>query len=68
MRTGELLKLCREMKGLSQRETAAACGVSYAFISQIETGKNNLGFETAIKLCDFYGITVERLANTVRKK
>lgn len=55
------------MKGLSQREAAAGCGVSCPFMSQVEQGKNNLGFETAIKLCDFYGITIERLAATVRK-
>jgi transcriptional regulator with XRE-family HTH domain len=66
MKPGELLSLCREMKGLSLREVAKETGISCPFISQVETGKTKLGFESAIRLCDFYGITLERLAETVR--
>ncbi len=68
MKPGELLALCREMKGLTLREVEAKTGISNAFVSQVETGKTGLGFENAIKLCDLYGITLERLADTVRTK
>jgi len=68
MEAGELLALCRELKGLTLRDVEKATGLSNAFISQIETGKVGIGFVNAVKLCDFYGITLERLADTIRKK
>lgn len=68
MEPGELLSLCREMKGLTLREVEKATGLSNAFVSQIETGKTKLGFESAIVLCDFYGITLDRLADLIRKE
>lgn len=68
MTTGELLSLCRELKKLSQRDVEKATGISCAFISQVETGKSGLSFEYAVKLCDFYGLSLERLAATVRKE
>lgn len=63
---GELLSTCREIKGLTLREVATATGISNAFISQLERGKSGLSFELAVKLCDFYGIKLDRLANAVR--
>lgn len=69
MKLGELLSLCREMKGMTLREVEKATGISNAFISQIETGKaKDVSFTNAIILCDLYGITLERLANTMRKE
>jgi transcriptional regulator with XRE-family HTH domain len=68
MKAGELLALCRELKGLTIRDVERATGISNAFVSQVETGKANLGFENAIKLCDFYGISLDRLADTIRKQ
>lgn len=35
----EALRTVREMRGLSQRELAAAVGVSQSAIAQIETGR-----------------------------
>ena len=67
MTPGELLSLCREMKGLTLRDVEKATGISNAFISQIERGvATGFSFERAIILCDLYGITLERLAATVR--
>lgn len=66
MKTGELLALCRELKGLSLRDVEKATGLSNAYISQIETGKNGIGFNNAVRLCDFYGLSLEKLASTVR--
>lgn len=68
MKSGELLALCREMKGLSLRDVEKETGISNARISQIEGGAPGFGFHNAVKLCDLYGITLERLAETVRKK
>lgn len=67
MKTGELLAICREIKGLSQRDVEAATGISCAFICQLEKHNRMMGFDVAITLCDFYGITLDRLAELVRK-
>jgi transcriptional regulator with XRE-family HTH domain len=66
MKTGELLALCREMKGLSLRDVEMLTGVSNPTISQAENGHHGLKFVTAVKLCDAYGISLERLAATIR--
>ena len=68
MKTGELLALCREMKGLSLRDAEAKSGISNARISQIENGAHGFSFHTAIKLCDLYGISLDRLAATVKRE
>lgn len=41
MTFGEDIKKMRNKKGLSSRELARRAGVSQAYISQLETGKNN---------------------------
>lgn len=66
MKSGELLALCREMKNLSLREVEAATGLSKSRIGQIENGAPGLSFKSAVKLCDLYGITLDRLAATIR--
>lgn len=66
MKTGELLALCREMKGLSLRDVEMLTGISNPTISQAENGHHGLKFVTAVKLCNAYGITLDRLAATVR--
>lgn len=68
MKTGELLALCRELKGLTIRQVESKTGLSNAIISQYETRGTEPGLRNAVILCDFYGITLERLADTVRTK
>jgi|SRR5699024_868128 len=41
MTFGEYIKKTRNEKGLSSRELARRAGVSQAYLSQLETGKNN---------------------------
>lgn len=41
MNFGEYIKKMRNKKGLSSRELARRAGVSQAYLSQLETGKNN---------------------------
>ena len=68
MKPGELLALCREMKGLTLREVETLTGLSNACICQAEKGHHGLTFKNAVKLCDLYGISLDRLAKTVRGK
>jgi transcriptional regulator with XRE-family HTH domain len=65
--TGGLLALCREMKGLTLREVEAKIGLTNARISQIENGAPGFSFQNAVKLCDLYGISLDRLAKTIRE-
>lgn len=67
-RTGEFLSLCRELKGLTLREVEKLTGLSNATISQAENGHHGLTFKNAVKLCDVYGISLDRLAKNVRGK
>lgn len=64
---GQLLLLCREMKGETLRQVAAKTGLSNGFISQIECGHALPGLGAAVVLCDHYGIKLERLAVIVRE-
>ncbi len=68
MKTGELLSLCREMKGLTLREVEKLTGISSGCISEVENGHHGLTFKNAIKLCDVYDISLDRLAKTIRAK
>jgi transcriptional regulator with XRE-family HTH domain len=68
MKPGELLSLCREMKGLTLREVEKHTGISNAAVCQAEKGHHGLTFKNAVKLCDLYGISIDRLAMTVRSQ
>lgn len=65
MTTGTLLGLCRELKGARLRDVSEAIGLSISYLSDIEHDRGELTFRTAIKLCRYYGITLQRLAATV---
>jgi HTH-type transcriptional regulator, competence development regulator len=67
MTVGELFGLCREIRGLTLRDVEKATGSSNAFLSQVESGKvKDLSLRNALMLCDFYGITLERVATLLR--
>lgn len=63
---GQLLRLARELKGLSLRELEKLSGVSNAEINHIETGHTKEpGFRTVVKLARVLGVPIERLANMI---
>ncbi len=63
---GQLLRLARELKGLSGRELERQAGVSNAEINHIETGHTkDPGFRTVVKLARALGVPIERLANMI---
>ena len=63
---GEFLAQTRLERGLSLRQVERATGVSDSNLSQIENNIHGLSFKTAVKLCDFYGIKLDDIADTVR--
>ncbi len=52
------LQYIRKMKNLSQKELAAAAGVSPGLIAQLELGKVNASLKTINKLADSLGVSV----------
>jgi transcriptional regulator with XRE-family HTH domain len=64
--TGELLALCRELKGFALKEVAAETGLSLSYVSHLEHhAGQRLSFRAAILLCRCYGLSLEKLAATV---
>jgi putative transcriptional regulator len=51
----------RTARGLSQRELAAAVGVSRQTVNAIETGRYLPSLPLAIALARFFGVTVEEV-------
>jgi transcriptional regulator with XRE-family HTH domain len=65
--TGRQIKKVREEKGLSQIDLARDAGISQAQLSMLETGRNALHLEMAIKLADTMGCTVDHLLGRLNK-
>lgn len=55
------LSLLRQEKGLSQRKTAAALGISQALLSHYENGIREPGLSFVVKACDFYHVSADYL-------
>jgi len=58
---GRRLAVLRRQKGFSQRELAAAAGLSYRQVVAIEAGKVNLLFTTILALARGLEVTPDQL-------
>lgn len=56
------LRVWRELRGLSQSRLAAASGVNRVQIVEIEAGRRNGSLETARKLANALGVSIDDLA------
>lgn len=56
-------KLRQERKRLhyTQEQVAEAIGVTPAFVGHIERGQRSLSLDTLIRMCNFYGVTIDYL-------
>ncbi|AEH47105.1 helix-turn-helix domain-containing protein [Parageobacillus thermoglucosidasius] len=61
MDLGERLKLCREKKGLSQKEVAEKIGIKNNTLSNYESGERRPDYETLCKLADLYEVSLDYL-------
>lgn len=69
MQIGEILKLAREIKGMSVRDLERETGISNALISQIETGHvKSPSFVNVVRLCEALNLPVARAAECVSLK
>lgn len=65
MESNKRVKLLRKTLGLTLQEFGGRLGVSYAAISQIETGKTDLSNRMVLSICREYGVSEEWLRNGV---
>ena len=55
------LKVIRKQKGMTQEALSAFSGVNRVSIAKYETGKSDPSLETAVKLANALGVTVDEL-------
>lgn len=58
-RIGQLIADARRKQGLSIRELAEKCGVSYQNITKIENGRYNVSIDILNKLCATLGLKID---------
>ncbi|MBI2354982.1 MAG: helix-turn-helix transcriptional regulator [Deltaproteobacteria bacterium] len=59
---GQTIRRKRKADGLTLEEAAAVCGVSYAFLSALENGKETVRLNKVLQVINCLGIELE--ANT----
>lgn len=62
-RLGENTKRERVKRGISQQSFAKMVGVSQAYLSLVESGDKNVGFNNLCKIADGLGVTIGELAD-----
>ena len=66
MRLGDLLKMAREIKGVTLRDLERETGISNALLSQIETGHvKSPGFHNVVKIARALNVKLDTLADYV---
>ena len=58
---GEIIFTLRNNKKLNQRQLAEKCGVTQQFIQMVESGKRTPSLNTAKKLAEALGVTIDDL-------
>jgi transcriptional regulator with XRE-family HTH domain len=58
---GEKLRTLRKRRSLTVRQLGDRLGVDHSHITKIETGENIPSLPLAIKIADFFGISVDQL-------
>lgn len=56
---GKLIRQKRKTDGLTLEETAAICGVSYAFLSALENGKETVRLNKVLQVINSLGLELE---------
>ena len=59
------IKRLRLESGISQTSLARSLGVRQSTVAMWESGKNNPGYETLIRIADFFGVGVDVLCESV---
>ena len=63
MKLGELLKMAREIRGITLRDLERETGISNALLSQVETGHTKQpGFQNVVKIARALNVKLDTLA------
>jgi transcriptional regulator with XRE-family HTH domain len=54
--TGEVIRMLRELKGWTQRELAARCGISVTNLSLLERERVEIGKKRAERIANAFGV------------
>lgn len=60
---GRNIRRAREERNISQRVFARMIGISQAYLSSVENGEKNIGFNNLCKIADGLGLTVGELVD-----
>ncbi len=58
---GQRIRTLREGQGVSQRRLALMIGLGQTYLSDVENGRRNIGFENLCKIADGLGVEVGEL-------
>jgi HTH-type transcriptional regulator/antitoxin HipB len=61
---GRIIKQKRKDDGLTLEEAAAVCGVSYAFLSALENGKETVRLNKVLRVVKCLGVELEASIRT----
>ena len=61
----QVLTELRHQRGMSQKQAAADLGISQALLSHYENGAREPRLEFIGKICEYYGVTADRLLGRV---
>lgn len=61
---GSIIKQKRKTDGLTLEEAAAVCGVSYAFLSALENGKETVRLNKVLQVLACLGIELDATTRT----
>jgi len=61
---GRIIKQKRKADGLTLEEAAAVCGVSYAFLSALENGKETVRLNKVLQVLACLGIELDATTRT----
>jgi transcriptional regulator with XRE-family HTH domain len=60
-RPGDRIKALRSDRKLTQEQLSAAAGISIGFLSDVETGKSNIGADKLLDLAEALDVTLDYL-------
>lgn len=66
MTIGGTIKQARSQRGLGLREAARGIGISYTFLSEVESGRKYPSPETLSKMCRFYELDYVEMCNELK--
>ena len=62
--TKERLKKLRNIKGITQQDFSEMIGMSVEMVGKMERGANSLSIQTALKIKDVFGVSLDWLYGT----